>query len=272
MDPNLESAIRSEILGRIPQNQLLAEDVQYLLALRLRELLSVFFNWRNRFVSARPRTVHRSNELMAKNRPEVEELAKKIEAGRDLSPHLSTGVQEILNRRRGTSGRLSSRRDVDLLLNDWGIYHLHLSDVDRGDGFVVRTGDLLFVAFRRDDAYLLDVLGHGAWTNESLVEIATINWPEAGLFSHFPNMTLEFSASEDDRKKLRDSGINTPVPLSSGGFASGPGITRGGTSGRIELQINKLWNSIALDEEKLSHSAILDKVRNALEFHPFSDR
>jgi hypothetical protein len=270
MDPNLESAIREEILGRIPQNQLSAKAVGYLSGLPLRELLSVYFNWRNRFVSLRPRTVHRSNELVAKNRAEVEKLAQKIEAGCDLSPHLSGRVEEIINLKRAKPGRLGSRRDLDLLLNDWGIHHLHLSDVDRGDGYVVRTGDLLFAAFRRTDAYLLDVLGHGAWTSESVVEIAMTNWPQAGLFFQFPNMTSEFSASEKERKKLRDSGITTPVQFPTG-FAFGPGITRGGTSAMVEGKINKLWNSIAIDEERCSHSAIVEQVRKALDFHPFSD-
>jgi hypothetical protein len=100
MDPNLESGIRSQILQRIPQSELSAEDVQYLSDLGLRELLSVYFNWRNWFVSARPRTVHRSNELLAKDHPAAEKLAQKIEAGRDLSPHLSTRIEEIINVKR----------------------------------------------------------------------------------------------------------------------------------------------------------------------------
>jgi hypothetical protein len=216
MDPNLVSAIRSEILGRIPQSQLSTGEVQYLSALPLRELLSVYFNWRNRSVSARPRTVHRSNKVVAKNLPEVEKLARKIEEGCDLSPRLSTGIEEVINLKRAKPGRLGSRPDLDLLLNDWGIHHLHLSDVDRGDGYVVRTGDLLFIAFRRDDAYLLDVLGHGAWNNQSLVDIATTNWPESRLFFHVPKMTSEFSVSERERKKLRNNGIHTPVQTLDG--------------------------------------------------------
>jgi hypothetical protein len=169
------------------------------------------------------------------------------------------------------TGRLGSRPDLDLLLNDWGIHHLHLSDVDRGDGYVVRTGDLLFIAFRRDDAYLLDVLGHGAWNNQSLVDIATTNWLESRLFFHVPKMTWEFAVSERERKKLRNNGIHTPVQLSTG-FAFGPGLTRGGTSAIIELKINKLWNLIAIDEMTSPHQEILEKVRNALDFCPFSDR
>jgi hypothetical protein len=156
------------------------------------------------------------------------------------------------------------------LLNDWGIHHLHLSEVDRGDGFVVRTGDLLFAVFRRNDAYLLDILGHGGWTDESLVEIAVSNWPHSGLFQHVPNMTLQSPVSEDLRKKLRDSGIYTPVQLPTG-VAFGPRLSRGSTSARIEAQIVKFWNSIALDEMRYSHADILAQIPRALDYHPFSD-
>jgi hypothetical protein len=73
------------------------------------------------------------------------------------------------------------------------------------------------------------------------------------------------------KKKLRSGGIYTPVQLATGS-AFGPGLSRGGTSAIIELQIVKFWNAIALDEGMYPHSAILEQVRKALEFHPFSDR
>jgi hypothetical protein len=271
MGPNLESAIRAEIIARIPKNQLSQKVLGHLSSIPLRELFSVYYNWRNRFVSARPRTVYRSNEIATKNLPEVDKLAQKVEAGGDLSPHLSTGIQEIIDLRPAKPGKLGSRRDLDLLLNDWGIHHLHLSEVDRGDGYVIRTGALLFVAFRRNDAYLLDVLAHGAWNDERLVEIGTSNWPKAGLFAQFARLTTEFPVSEHERKKLRGSGIYAPIQLPTGS-AFGPGLTSAGTSAMIELKINKLWNSIALDEGRCPDSEIVDQVRKALDFHPFSDR
>jgi hypothetical protein len=46
------------------------------------------------------------------------------------------------------------------------------------------------------------------------------------------------------------------------------GVTSSGTSLRIEVEINRLWNSIALSEETtMPYSEILDQVRKALEFH-----
>jgi hypothetical protein len=44
-----------------------------------------------------------------------------------------------------------------------------------------------------------------------------------------------------------------------------------GTSAMIEVKINKLWNSIALHEGRCRDSEIVDQVRKALDFHPFSD-
>jgi hypothetical protein len=278
MDQHLESAIRREVLGHIPPNNVSPQERRELENMNLRELLSTFFNWRNRFVSARPRTVHFSAELRTKNRPEVNGLVERIKSGDDLSPHLSTRVAKVFTAATG-SGRpgLGSRRDLDLLLNEWGIYHLHISTVDRGDGYVERGNDLLFSCFRRDEAYLLDLLDHQAWTKESLVKIAVENWPNDGLFSVLPNMTLKFPVItlefpiSDHRKELRAAAVNTPVQLPTG-LVFGPGMSSAGTSSMIERQINQLWNSIALSEKSMSRSEILDVVRNALEFHPFSDR
>ena len=39
------------------------------------------------------------------------------------------------------------RPDLDLLLNNWGVHHLHISSIVEPDGFVKRDGPLLFVSF-----------------------------------------------------------------------------------------------------------------------------
>jgi hypothetical protein len=84
-------------------------------------------------------------------------------------------------------------------------------------------------------------------------------------------MILEFPVQESARADLRDAAINTPVQLPIG-LVSGPGMVGSGTSAGIEVKINKLWAAITQDEDKLPESEILDRVRHALEFHPFRDR
>ncbi len=46
------------------------------------------------------------------------------------------------------------------------------------------------VIFKRNDAYLLDLLDHDSWTKESLVETAVTDWPGAKLFTVMRGMKL----------------------------------------------------------------------------------
>lgn len=270
MKPELEAAIREEILKRIPMAKLKAEDQDGLRDLGLGDLFSRFFNWQNRYVSNRRRTVHISTELVAKNRPEVQELADKIEKGDDLTPHLSRRIDTIFvaNPKQPELGR---RADIDLLLNDWGIFHLHISQILESDGYVKGGRELLMAIFKRNDAYLLDLLDHDSWTKESLVEIAVTNWPDAKLFSVMPGMKLYPPGPKRDRTDLRNSAINTPVELPMG-LVFGPGMSGAGTSGTVEGQINRFWNQIALDEPRCSVAQIIDAIQPGLAYHPFSDR
>ena len=101
-------------------------------------------------------SVHLSREIQEsqfyKEKKEyIDRLCKKAESGEDLSPHSSTLISNVEGK--------------DDMLADWGIYHLHPghgSKVPRSEGFVSRSGELIFVYPHGDDLYLLDVLDHGA--------------------------------------------------------------------------------------------------------------
>lgn len=69
----------------------------------------------------------------------------KIESGQDLSPHLSS--------------RLKTLEYHDMLLNDWGIHHLHLGTMLKQNGYVERTKFVLFVRFLPAFAYLIAPAG-----------------------------------------------------------------------------------------------------------------
>jgi hypothetical protein len=84
----------------------------------------------------------------------LERIIEEIETGKDLSPRLSRGVVHGLVKggRVKANMNFGRRPDLDLLLNDWGIHHLHLPDVLDSDGFVRRNPALdmdmlLFVIF-----------------------------------------------------------------------------------------------------------------------------
>ena len=105
-------------------------------------------------------TVQQSQEL-AKNLPQeitlgLQQLIEKAESGQDLKPHLSTLIDNPDYK--------------DLRFYDWGIFHFHLgtNPHPKRQGFVERTGDLLFAIADSPTArmYLIAIHPHqGGFTN-----------------------------------------------------------------------------------------------------------
>lgn len=134
------------------------------------EVLFTFYNARLRRISRRPRRVHRSKELTARRlrrnvRLVVDQIARKAARGDDLMPFLHRAITD-----KPTYN--------DLLLNDWGLHHMHLgsSEPRKGEVLVKRSSELLFVRVGPDDLYLVDVLDHRAFAEQDLVEIMHANW------------------------------------------------------------------------------------------------
>jgi hypothetical protein len=216
----------NEILKWLPHDK---GDLGALTALDDSELTATFFNWIDRLVHPHPRVAARSREYTSKSLSsdiamDLQHLVEKIEEGTDLTPHLSRQVMQGFSPGRPTRKKdLSKRKDLDLLLNDWGIHHLHLFHAPHpdGSGFVARTDLVLFAIFTFDTAYLLEVMPHGTWTNQHLVEVAVHNWPGSQLFYPFPKLQgLKSPISQTDRKLLRSIGITSPIEVDGKIYAS----------------------------------------------------
>lgn len=225
----LEQAIRDHILSVMP-----TDSAGELASMQLGDLLTFYGAWRSRLVSPRPRKTHTSRELQAnpqraKHEPALAQIIKKIEAGDDLTPNLSRTVEVAHDPVAARKSKLTGRKDRDLLIADWDIHHLHLSmSVDR-DGFVSRTGDLLFAAFDTDDAYLINIYPHGAWGLKELLEIFVRNWPAAGLLTELRGVVaLSQDYSDEERLELRNAGIAQPIEI-DGRIYMPPGQTTAGT-------------------------------------------
>src|SRR5690606_32751061 len=106
------------------------------------------FNWLHRRITPKPRTVHVPTGFYvpAQFTREVDAISKDIKAGTDITPRLSRLITEWAY--------------TDSMLSDWGVYHLHLGNSLYPDGFMARTGPLLFARFDDTDAYLLGVFDH----------------------------------------------------------------------------------------------------------------
>jgi hypothetical protein len=169
----------------------------------------------------------------------ISKIIADIEQGKDLTKYLSRRVTTgfALPPKSG-SKRLVKLQHLDLLLNEWGIHHLHISTTIEDDGFVERDDPLLFGMFESEAAYLLEIGTHLSFTDQTLVEIAVANWPDAELFLELKGLRLRDGKpySADDRKKLRSSGIASFVPIGDLVFVPRGGISTAGTSVQASVE------------------------------------
>ena len=254
---NLAHDLRDEILKYLPHDRTDRHLADELTVMPTKVLLIWFFNWLNRLVHPHPRHVFKSREyifrrLGAREQVLLDRLADKIEAGMDVNPHLSRGTKQGFVGEPSVPKRknLGRRRDLDLLLNDWGVHHLHLSDTLDDDGFVRRdpTCDpdlLLFAIFRDDAAYLLDVGLHGAWTDRSLVEISLRNWPNENLFLPLNGvLAARQDYDRSERRALRSNGMISPISVEGKEYV-GPGfMSSAGTTMVAARRASQLWRLI----------------------------
>ena len=162
----------------------------------------IYLNLLKRLVAPMPRVIKKSNGFVCPN--ELSEgliqVERKIKLGEDLSPNLS---------------RLLRRSNFnDPLLNHWGIHHIHLGSTIDADGFVARTGPVLFARFDNENAYFIDILPHGSWALQNLVSILHNNWPDSiQQFLLKGIVGLARPVTDADVSNLRKANINTMVEL-----------------------------------------------------------
>jgi hypothetical protein len=151
---------------------LLLKDELYSLGIEINQSIPIdeipylYFNFIKIKIDPQPRRILKANDF---NCPSnlllgLNNLEEKIINGYKLTPHLSKLVYKDYNSR-------------DYMLNDWGIFHLHLG-INITDGFVDRTDPVLFCIVKTDIIYFIAMKHHGEWTDQSLLKIVYSNWPE----------------------------------------------------------------------------------------------
>ncbi|PPK65313.1 hypothetical protein B0F88_1211 [Methylobacter tundripaludum] len=160
-----------------------------------------FLNVCRRIPAMKPRMVHESRELSIPNeyRLDYEKLMVLIKTGDNLNPYLS---RDILKKKNPDKN--------DLLLNSWGIQHLHF----RTEG----TDQLLFCVIAESDVFVIQALPHNEeylWVNTQLVEILHRNWPKLILRAKHNGLDPEDIQSAK-RHSLRRYNANFLVTVSDG--------------------------------------------------------
>jgi len=162
----------------------------------------LYFNAVRRKLPSKKRTVNESSQLQipVEYIAAYEKIKHIIRNGKDLNPYLSRGTKSLAGN--------------DLLLNEWGIHHLHLGNALNDDGYIERTDNLLYGMFTDDTAYMLQVLNHGAWTNTDLIQIIHDNWPN--VLSKCKTVTGPEHLTSENRKTLRKKHLNVTITVTDG--------------------------------------------------------
>lgn len=225
--------------------------------LGVREITYQFFNIGRRLISAVPRRILKSDVFSCPDNLKhgLELLEEKILNGLSTVPHLSRNTKSL--------------SETDMLLNDWGIQHLHLGTTLMNDGFINRTGPVLFARFDDNYAYFICIMEHGKghypWARKDMVNIIHRNWPES-IKSYLMNgiSSMEQPLSDDDIKSLRDSGLSTLTEVAPGFIYRpiGGGYSTAKTSVEARIQSDHWLYAIRFYEKLLRDN--IANIVNAL--------
>jgi len=169
------------------------------------ELLIKHLNMVNKLIESKKYTVNVSKKI---NEGKYSNSIKKI---LDV---IKWKFENEYNVNSYLSTKIFSPNYYDILLNDWGIYHLHLSSkkYTKNTFFYDRSDDLLFVFIEDTDVYFLDIQKHkkeNVFQRQELLEIMHENWPKL-LEKNRLNLDTEqcnkFTNKEIER--FRKNGVN----------------------------------------------------------------
>lgn len=215
-----------------------------------KDVSHTFLNLQKRLVRPKPRLVLRAAEFFCPTELQsgLHMVEQKISSGADLLPHLST--------------RIRNHDYNDPMLNDWGIHHLHLGTTMRGDGFMARTGLLLFARFDESAAYLLGVLEHGVWSRQEFVHVLHRNWPNSiAMYKLNGIVSLDRTVTDQDVSDLRGANINTMVQVEPGVVYAplGGGYSSSGLSTEVVMRSDRVCRLIERMQESLINQ--MERVR-----------
>lgn len=232
----------------------------------LAEVSYVYWNARKRYIPPRPRAVHLAREFRMPAEKEDNEGATKLrrmfEAGTNVNPFLSRYAKKpAALPKKGEKPKANPFYDG--LLNEWGIQHFHWDDGT--DTSKPRSSQMLFAIVNPNDVYFIDVLAHGHWSKQDLVERVHLNWPS--LLKHRElrrqdKVPGSERLTDEQVSALRRKGYSTVytardgtayLPPGGGQVSAGIGVDVVTAANRAAGVISH-WNA----RMKASHESIVD--------------
>lgn len=232
-----------------------------------------WMDFRLRYIEPTPRKLVLSNAFPKKLpktvRTALAKLQEMMQAGEDINQYQSKSIVRF----NDTSGQNKSKR-TDLLWADWGITHLHLTDIPviLGSSFSERACSdeecwLLFCIVNDAEIGLVDVRRHddeSLFSDTDLIDLVYESWPQyMDQFQLKGIVGLESTPSDKDIAKLRRAGVNTPIVIDGKVyFSPGLGINTAATSGKCMKVISELryWVSQVADIASDPDGEIQNKI------------
>ncbi|OUS72056.1 hypothetical protein B5G52_09385 [Pseudoalteromonas sp. A601] len=160
--------------------------------------------------------------------------------------------------RKYQSRNLKNLNYDDDMLSHWGVQHLHLGEFIESDGFINRTGKLLFVYFTNESANIIGFFGHGVWCDLDLIEIMHANWPqELSVYKKYSDAS---KLTTDEYQALRSINGNANITVQDGTeyLCPGMGVTGNGApvnailnSDKVILNFNQEYELIVENIDKV---------------------
>mgnify|MGYP007031466453 CR=1 FL=1 len=162
----------------------------------------------HRLIENKPRNILKSKEFFCPQEYEnaLKLIERTIKNGDNLHPFMTRNLKKL--------------QYEDLLLSDWGIYHLHLSEkVDSKDGFMQRSDKLLMVRIDEENVYFITTVDHdqkNVWSLKRYIEIIKANWPQTIEQHRMKEVHLIEKMSDEDYALCRRGNATTFIELDDG--------------------------------------------------------
>lgn len=179
-----------------------------------RSIMYEYFNTQKRVIFETPRKVVYSSKFQCPEEYQeaLLQFEKNAREGKNLNVYLSDQIRKP--------------EKADDLLNDWNIYHFHLTRRFRKDGFAKRSDYQIFAWVTADCIYMIQIYPHREahlYAKKELLRIIEANWPEL----------LE--------KHRIKGGLHLTVQLDDGGYEA---LRNAHVSSFAELGENRLYGLI----------------------------
>lgn len=178
-----------------------------------------FYIYSRKVLNPVPRVIHKASDFNCPEeyRDKLAFVEKAIRNGENLRPFMTRSIFDC-------------SRD-DAMLYHWKLVHLHISnelDTLKNDGFMHRSGLLLYVYFTDGAAYFIRTIPHSGvanmWSLQDCLECINQNWPE--LFAEFELKGVSQCTvlTDSEVADLKKKNCNALVTLSNGKVLLSPGL------------------------------------------------